>query len=517
MDVDKNSGIHSVCRICLDRLSVDNMYDLFLIPGLAKKLVVCTSLSVEPQDGFPKNLCGVCYTRLSDLHDFQKQCVDSVQKFQELVATGNVFAESSGLFNENMKEFDILDSSVHVDDEHNMPMLEEDEPISFDPLLNNKIEIIENEDEVFKMLENVNKAAEEVVQKQESGELAGVEPVVEVKVDVDQSDDAKPIDGDKFFSSGSSSESDDPNDDDFMMETQHLSDRANDSESDDDKPLADRLRKKLEPKEKPKRKRIPAAERHLHRIIDCHICHKKFKKVNCYNKHMTYHNDKLPHQCTVDTCLKGFTTANGLRLHVEHCHAETVEMHKCPEQGCDRSFARIRLLNWHLKKVHKIVKELNEPKCYPCAECEKIFRCPMALKKHMYKHDGKELPFPCNICGKRFVINSALKDHLMRHAGIKNYVCPYCGVGKTTRQEWNTHITVHTQERKFKCHLCPHASHNKQNLRMHIKIVHDKIKDYACQYCGKTFGKSNACKMHEMTHTGEKRCECKVCALFYLA
>lgn len=82
--------------------------------------------------------------------------------------------------------------------------------------------------------------------------------------------------------------------------------------------------------------------------------------------------------------------------------------------------------------------------------------------------------------------------------------------GKTTRQEWNTHILTHTQEKKFKCHICEHASHNKQSLANHIKIVHEKIKNYACQYCGKTFGKSHACKIHEMTHTGEKRCECKV-------
>jgi len=206
----------------------------------------------------------------------------------------------------------------------------------------------------------------------------------------------------------------------------------------------------------------------------------------------------------------GFTTAGGLRLHIDHAHTELSEVHSCSVDGCGKTFPRIRLLTFHMKKMHGITKAAAPPRDYPCSECEKVFRCPMALKKHMYKHDGKELPFPCNICGKRFVINSALKDHLMRHAGIKNYVCPYCGVGKTTRQEWNTHILTHTQEKKFKCHICEHASHNKQSLANHIKIVHEKIKNYACQYCGKTFGKSHACKIHEMTHTGEKRCECKV-------
>ncbi|XP_037933925.1 zinc finger protein 85-like [Teleopsis dalmanni] len=484
MDGGTEHNIHSICRICLETLQTENVYDLFLIPGLAKKLVVCTSLSVEPHDGFPKNICGVCYTRLNDLHDFQKLCVDSVQKFQDMVEN-KAFSTHT---------FDIMETGPP---DVQTISAEDDDRLNFDPLVNHKLEFIDNEEDVFKMIENVDKEAEEVVLNEKT-------------------EDTTKRNDKTFFSNDSFSESAD-DDDDFQPDNAD-NDNDNDTDSDDDKPLATRLRKKLGKtlRSKLARKRIPRSEKHLHRIIDCHICHKKFKKSERYQEHMKYHNDKLPHQCTVETCLKGFTTANGLRLHVEHCHAETIQTYPCPEEGCGRTFPRTRLLNWHLKKVHKIVKELNEPKCYPCTECEKVFRCPMALKKHMYKHDGKELPFPCNICGKRFVINSALKDHLMRHAGIKNYVCPYCGVGKTTRQEWNTHINTHTQEKQFKCHLCPHASHNKQNLRMHVKIVHEKIKDYACQYCGKTFGKSNACKMHEMTHTGEKRCECKVCGKKFL-
>ena len=105
----------------------------------------------------------------------------------------------------------------------------------------------------------------------------------------------------------------------------------------------------------------------------------------------------------------------------------------------------------------------------------------------------------------------------MRHAGIKKYVCPYCGIGKTTRQEWTQHINhAHTQEKRYTCELCPHSTYNRQNLRLHVRVVHHGIKDYACQFCGKQFGKSHACKMHEMIHTGEKRCECNVCGRQFL-
>ncbi|KAH8390545.1 hypothetical protein KR215_004736 [Drosophila sulfurigaster] len=511
-------SIHTICRICLNLLQNDVAYDLFLVPGLAKKLCVCTSLAVEQHDGFPMNLCTQCFSRLNDLHDFQKLCVDSVQRFQQMVAnnffgvTATTAAAATPL--NHIDNFDVLNVAGGAQDGELAG--EEEDRINYDPLLNHKMEIIENEEDVFKMLEHVDKEAEEVEK--------------EVKDDVD--DQAAGIM--QMFDDGG----DDDDDDGVSSADDHDVDfEPNSSDADDDMPLAQRLRgnkmssqKQVEDvedegssesdeegvKSKTKRKRIPAAERHLHRIIDCHICHQKFKKAIRYEEHMKHHNDLLPFQCKVESCRKGFTTAGGLRLHVDHAHTELSEVHACSVEGCGKTFPRIRLLTFHMKKVHNISKAAAPPRDYPCTECEKIFRCPMALKKHMYKHDGKELPFPCNICGKRFVINSALKDHLMRHAGIKNYVCPYCGVGKTTRQEWNTHILTHTQEKKFKCHICEHASHNKQSLANHIKIVHEKIKNYACQYCGKTFGKSHACKIHEMTHTGEKRCECKVCGKKFL-
>ncbi|XP_022218603.2 zinc finger protein 502 [Drosophila obscura] len=496
MNEGSQYSIHTVCRTCLSTLHNTMAYDLFLIPGLAKKLCVCTSLSVEQQDGFPKNLCISCYSKLNELHDFQKLCVDSVQKFQDLVSSNAFTCQTN---------FDVLDPSAAVAD---LPAEDEDH-VNFDPLLNSKIEIIENEEDVFKMLEDVEKEVEEV----EKDELGSAEE-----------------------SNDSSLEScnDNEQDEDFQLNS-----------SDDDVPLAQRARRgnrrgnKAKAKrpakddsdefssfsddsdsdgergtrEKAKRKRIPAAERHLHRLIDCHICHQKFKKAIRYEEHMKHHNDLLPFQCKVESCRKGFTTANGLRVHVEHAHTESSAMHPCTYEGCNKSFARPVLLNFHMKRVHKVDTPQRD---FPCTECDKVFRCPTALKKHMYKHTGEELPFACEICGKRFPINSVLRDHLLRHAGIKNHVCPYCGVGKTTRQEWNKHILTHTKEKKYECRQCEHTSHNKQALANHVKVVHEKRKDFACQYCGKTFGKSHACKIHERSHTGEKCCECKICGKVFL-
>ncbi|KAH8363954.1 hypothetical protein KR084_000823, partial [Drosophila pseudotakahashii] len=428
-------SVHSLCRICLSHLEQGVGHDLFLVPDLVRKLVSVTSLEADQSDGFPNKLCALCFTRLNDLHDFRELCAGSIKRFKEMVASNRILP---------MGDFEPIAEDSET-------MGRQEEQASFDPLLNHKMELIENEEEVFKMLNSVDREQEEQSQEDSSSE------------EENEEEEKKLTDG---FS------------------------------SDDEQPLA-------------RRRRIPG-------LITCPICQQKFKKQSKYEEHMKHHNDLLPFQCEEESCRKGFTTAGALRLHVDYAHTKKADEIPCTVEGCRLLFPRLRLLTIHLKKVHNQARVSAPRSEQPCGECGMVFRCPVALKKHMYKHTGAELPYPCNICGKGFHINSALKNHLLRHAGIKNYVCPYCGVGKTTRQEWSKHLLTHTQEKQFKCHICDHATHTKRALDSHVKIVHEKIRNFACQYCGKTFGKSHACKIHEMTHTGEKRCECKVCGKKFL-
>ncbi|KAL7732223.1 hypothetical protein ACLKA6_018462 [Drosophila palustris] len=470
MDEEAPASMHSLCRTCLSNLQLDDAFDLFAVPGLAKKLCVCTSLSVEPQDGFPRNLCSTCHSRLNDLHDFQKQCVDSVQRFKELVSR-NCFIIRT-IPEENPA---VVNAAVQ-------DVVHEEEHINFDPLLNTKIEI-DNEDDVFKMIEDVDKESEHGESFKDAFNDSGSEynnEDVDFQADSSDSDDEMPL---------------------SRLQSSSRATKSKAKEDDEDRP-----------KEKPKRKRIPAAERHLRRTFECHICNQSFKKASYYEEHMKHHNDQLPFQCSVEKCKKGFTTSTGLKRHMEHTHTELCDLHPCTVEGCNESFAQTRMLTQHMRKVHNIAK----PIIHPCPECDKVFRCPMALKKHMYNHTGEELPFGCNICQKRYRVNTELRDHLLRHAGIKNFVCPYCGVGRTTKQELDKHILTHTKEKKFKCDQCDHTSHNKQCMTKHIRVVHMKIRNFVCQYCPRSFGSAYACKNHEKLHTRNDCFECTICGKKFL-
>ncbi|XP_034106380.1 zinc finger protein 708 [Drosophila albomicans] len=436
--VSSPTSVNSLCRGCLDNLDGCPIYDLFVLPDLAETFTLCTSLLVDVQDGYPRQLCASCYARLNDLHDFKNQCVASLQRFKEMVATKVILPSSS---------IDLLEPLPVASSSNEAELLIKDEELSnsnteYDPLMHHNLELVGNEEEVFKLLEHVDK-----------------------------------------------------------------DDGASTTSPEDDVPLAQRLlpSKTLANKSQPKSQRFT-----------CKICGSKFKKQPNYDEHMKHHNGLLPYQCSIERCQKGFTTPAALRLHVDYAHMQCAKEIPCTVESCTLVFPRLRLLTIHLKKVHNMTRA-SEPRVEQmCSECGLLFRCPVAFKKHKFKHTGEQLPYPCNICGKAFHFNSALKNHLLRHAGIKNHVCPYCGVGKTTRQEWSKHMLTHTQEKMFKCEVCEHATHTKRALDNHVKTVHEKIRNYACQYCGKTFGKSHACKIHEMTHTGEKRCECKVCGKKFL-
>ncbi|XP_034484180.1 zinc finger protein 616-like [Drosophila innubila] len=468
MNEETPASIYTICRTCLSNLQEDEFFDLFVVPDLAKKLCVCTSLSVEHLDGLPRNLCTSCHSRLNDLHDFRKQCVESVQRFKELVISNNISLQSNP-----------------TDSFEELP----------DPLLHTKIDV-NNEKDVFKMLEDVDKESEDIDNLEDAFNDSGSDynnEDADFQVDSSDSDDEMPLSRLQSKARATKTKT-------KKRDEEHKSSEPNDAD---------------DPKEKPKRKRIPATELHLQRFLECHVCRKRFKKKSCYEEHIKHHNDQLPFQCTVETCKQGFTQFAGLRHHMDHKHPELCERTiACTIAGCNESFPRNIMLTNHLKKVHKILKP--EARRHACTECDKVFRNPTVLKKHMYKHTGEAPPIACNLCDRRFHMNCELRDHLLRHAGVKNHVCPHCGVGKTTKQEWKKHILTHTREKQFQCRQCDHASHNQQALANHVKVVHMKIKNFACQYCGRIFGKSHACKVHERLHTGENCCKCKICGKVFL-
>lgn len=99
----------------------------------------------------------------------------------------------------------------------------------------------------------------------------------------------------------------------------------------------------------------------------------------------------------------------------------------------------------------------------------------------------------------------------MRHKGIKNHVCPTCGMRKTTGHELRVHMKYHSSDLKFPCELCSQVFTREANLKRHVRVVHCGVKAYKCPYCDQSFGKAETRKHHVARHTGEKPHACQIC------
>lgn len=145
-------------------------------------------------------------------------------------------------------------------------------------------------------------------------------------------------------------------------------------------------------------------------------------------------------------------------------------------------------------------------------------------QEHKYSHSG-ELPFACKvrptihfslttplrsvtlfvfkICPKKFISNYKLKIHTMRHLNVKPFVCPTCGLRKTTNRELQAHLNFHSKEITYPCKECPRVFTSYGAINRHVRIHHRNHKPYICPHCQRAFAKADTMKNHVMTHTGK--------------
>lgn len=108
------------------------------------------------------------------------------------------------------------------------------------------------------------------------------------------------------------------------------------------------------------------------------------------------------------------------------------------------------------------------------------------------------MPYSCSICPKKYTTKHKLKEHTMRHdgkwkpfeivtkincriAGVKNHICPFCGLRKTTPYELKVHINYHTRyiywlNVHFAWSWISVSSHQRKNVS--VQVVQCRIFKY---------------------------------------
>lgn len=134
----------------------------------------------------------------------------------------------------------------------------------------------------------------------------------------------------------------------------------------------------------------------------------------------------------------------------------------------------------------------------------------MSNFKYHLAHHGSDRPWLCNECPKNYKTKIDLLQHQRVHDRARDpFKCGTCGQYFRTRSNYNTHQKTHTVKGPQKCTICDKIF---VNLRSHIQMVHQKIRQHICNICDKAFGKKSGLDRHIITVHEKMRCwVCDLC------
>ncbi|KXJ09713.1 zinc finger and BTB domain-containing protein 17 [Exaiptasia diaphana] len=105
-------------------------------------------------------------------------------------------------------------------------------------------------------------------------------------------------------------------------------------------------------------------------------------------------------------------------------------------------------------------------------------------------------PRICEQCNKAFKYPSDLKKHLQIHTNIKKFKCEDCGRFFRRLHQLNVHMRIHTGEKPYVCNRCGVSFRHDSTLTMHIRTRHDHLRPFKCDECGNTFGRLSHLRKH---------------------
>ncbi|KAL1460863.1 hypothetical protein WDU94_012802 [Cyamophila willieti] len=162
----------------------------------------------------------------------------------------------------------------------------------------------------------------------------------------------------------------------------------------------------------------------------------------------------------------------------------------------------------HLKTKCQVL--VNGLVCFKCVECLTTVENFETLKTHLKSHSA-ESDFVCFVCDKLLTRTNILIDHIRSvHQKIRDFSCNYCTRTFSTVYNLREHVNIHTALKKHVCEVCGQAFVHKGGLRSH-KFSHGDSR-FLCSICGNSYKNPIFLKRHiRDAHTKPSKSICDIC------
>jgi len=175
---------------------------------------------------------------------------------------------------------------------------------------------------------------------------------------------------------------------------------------------------------------------------------------------------------------------------------------------CNQKFARINDLHVHINGKHDLAM------CYNCMECDYATYSEKLLKSHLTSSGhlgtpnetteliprGKRIPrgkpkSKCLYCDYSTFDQICLKKHMsLNH--FQCYICGWCDFSSEDANKVRMHEGINHPEFKAHCTFCSYFSCSKYDVKQHVQLIHDKVRDMICLFCGQWFSRKNDLDLH---------------------
>lgn len=197
----------------------------------------------------------------------------------------------------------------------------------------------------------------------------------------------------------------------------------------------------------------------------CKPCGVTFSNQKLLDGHLSNkHTDSKSNKCLAcNCCLKD---EFHLKLHMR-AHGDILPL-ECPFEKCDKTYKDKTSFFYHLKDSHGMtVSEITSKHSDLFRRKSNPGSAPPPKTPSKPREKGE---YPCEICGKVFALTYSLQNHIrMVHEKVRNYLCKYCGKAFARKSYFNIHEKLHTSnEEPYKCHLCGKGFRLPGGLKVHL-------------------------------------------------